>query len=212
MAGAEEIGVAQLGIRLGDAGPGGGAAEMRSGDFPERVTAVDGGAGGLHAGTKFGCGDNQHGAGLEMEWIGNRGIGGEEVAPAGAAAEMAAGKFPERVAGLDADLVAAEMIDGRSCGRVGRSERGTRGNGFCGEQQFLSGGGRRHGVDRGSVGRWSSERDGRLWRRGEIRSERRAFVGERGRETLAGKWVGARGRDVLQRCCLRTRMRIWRDE
>jgi len=212
LAGAQEIGVAQLGVGLGDARPGGGAAEVRSGELPERVAAVDGDAGGLHAGTKLGCGDNEHGAGLEMEGIGDRGVGGEEIAPARAAAEMAAGEFPEGVAGLDADLVAAEMIDGRSCGRVGRSERGTRGNGFCGEQQFWSGGGRRRGVDCGSAGRWSGERDGRPWRRGEIWSERRAFAGERGRETLAGKWVAARWRDFLQRLCRRKRMRIWRDQ
>ena len=91
MSGTEKIGVAQLGVSLGDARPGGGAAKLRSGDFPERVAALNRDAGGLHAGTKFGCGDNQHGAGLEMEWIGNRGIGDEEIVPARAAAEMAAG-------------------------------------------------------------------------------------------------------------------------
>ena len=107
---------------------------MRSGDFPERVAAVDGDAGGLHAGTKVGCGDDEHGAGLEAERIGNRWVGGEESAPARAAAEMAAGEFPERVAGLDADLVGAGRSDGRGYGRVGRNERGTRGNGFCREQ------------------------------------------------------------------------------
>jgi len=161
LAGAEEIGVAQLGIGLGYTGPGVGVAELRSGDFPERVAAMDGDARGLHAGTKLGCGDNQHGAGLEMEGIGNRGIGGEEIAPARAAAEVTAGEFPEGVSGLNADLVAAEMVDRRSYGRVGRSERGTRGNGFCGEQQFWSGGRRRGCVNRGSARRWIGERESR---------------------------------------------------
>lgn len=151
---------------------------------------MDGDAGGLHAGTKFGCGDYQHGAGLEMEWIGNIWIGGEEIAPARASAEMAAGEFPEGIAGLYADLVAAGMSDGRSHGCVGRKERGTRGNGICGEQQFWRGCGWR-GVEPGSVGRWSGERDGRLCGRREIWSEWRAFVGERGRETLAREWIAA---------------------
>jgi len=44
LAGAEAIGVAQLGIGLGDAGPGGAAAQLRSGDFPESVAALDGDA------------------------------------------------------------------------------------------------------------------------------------------------------------------------
>ena len=200
MAGAKEIGVAQLGIGLGDARPGGGAAELRSGDFPEGVAALDGDAGGLHAGTKFGCGDNQHGAGLEMKRIGNRRIGGEEIIPTGAAAQMAAGELPERVAGLDADLVGAGKIDRRSYRRIERSERGTRGNGFCGEQQFGSGGGRRRGyVDRGSARRWIGERERRLCGRGESWSERRSFAGQCGGETLTGKWIAARGRDSGQR-------------
>jgi hypothetical protein len=86
LAGAELVGVAQLGIGLGEAGPGGAGTELRSGDFPERVAALDGDAGGLHARTKIGCGENQQGAGLDVRWIGNCWIRGEEIAPAGAGA------------------------------------------------------------------------------------------------------------------------------
>jgi hypothetical protein len=95
LAGAEEVGVAQLGIGLGDARPGCAAAQLRSGEFPERIAAVDGNAWGLHAGTEHSCGDNQQGAGLDVIWIGDVGIGCEEFIPAGAAAEMAAREFPE---------------------------------------------------------------------------------------------------------------------
>ena len=43
-AGAEAVGVVQLGIGLGDAGPGGGGAEVGSGELPERIAAADGDA------------------------------------------------------------------------------------------------------------------------------------------------------------------------
>lgn len=56
LAGAEEIGVAQLGISLGDAGPGGATAQVGSGELPERIAAVDGDDWRLHARTKVGCG------------------------------------------------------------------------------------------------------------------------------------------------------------
>ena len=58
LAGAEEIGVAQLGISLGHAGPGGAAAQVGSGELPERIAAADGDGWRLHARTKVGCGDD----------------------------------------------------------------------------------------------------------------------------------------------------------
>ena len=44
LAGAEAVGIVQLGIGLGDAGPGGGGAEVGSGELPERIAAADGDA------------------------------------------------------------------------------------------------------------------------------------------------------------------------
>jgi len=44
LAGAKAIGVAQLGIGLGDTWPGGAAAQLGSGEFPEGIAAVDGDA------------------------------------------------------------------------------------------------------------------------------------------------------------------------
>ena len=134
LAGAEAIGVAQLGIGLGDAGPGGAAAQLRSGNFPESVAALDGDAWGLRAGTKIGSGDDQQHAGLDVIWIGDGWIRGEKFVPAGAAAEMAAREFPERVAGQDADCAGAESADGRSGGRGARSESWRRGKRLRWEQ------------------------------------------------------------------------------
>ena len=134
MAGAEATCVAQLGIGLEDARPGGAAAQLRSGNLPERVAGLDGDACGPRAGTKFGCGENQHDAGLDVIWIGNGWIGGEEFVPAGAAAEMAAREFPEGVAGLDANFVGVEIAEGRSDGRGARSGRWQRGRRFGWEQ------------------------------------------------------------------------------
>ena len=74
LAGAEEIGVAQLGISLGDAGPCGAAAQVRSGELPERIAAVDGDDWRLDARTKVGCGNDEHGEGSDMVWIGDIGI------------------------------------------------------------------------------------------------------------------------------------------
>jgi hypothetical protein len=44
LTGVEAIGIAQLGIGLGDARPGSAAAQLGSGDFPEGVAALDGDA------------------------------------------------------------------------------------------------------------------------------------------------------------------------
>ena len=44
LAGAEAIGVAQLGIGLGDARPGSAAAQAGSGELPERIAALNGDA------------------------------------------------------------------------------------------------------------------------------------------------------------------------
>jgi hypothetical protein len=136
LAWAEEVGVAQLRIGLGDARPGNATAQLRSGEFPERIAAVDGDAWGLHAGTEHGCGDNQQGAGLDVVWIGDLGIGREEFVPAGAAAEMAAREFPEGIAGLDADFGGVDIVHDWSNRHGVRNERRRCGNWFGWEQQF----------------------------------------------------------------------------
>jgi hypothetical protein len=75
----------QLRVGLGDAGPGGAAAPVGGGQLPKRVAGLDGeGIWGLCAGTKTGGGDDQHGAGLDAGGIGDVGIAGEELVPAGA--------------------------------------------------------------------------------------------------------------------------------
>ena len=81
----------------------------------------------------MGCRDNQQGTGLDVIWIGNVGIGGEEFVPAGAAAKMAAREFPEGIAGLDADFGGARIIYGRSEWRGARHKRRSCRNWFGGE-------------------------------------------------------------------------------
>ena len=44
LAGAEAVGIVQLRIGLGDTGPGGGGAEVGSGELPERIAAAHGDA------------------------------------------------------------------------------------------------------------------------------------------------------------------------
>src|SRR6266478_836122 len=107
---------------------------------------------------EFGCGDNQQGTGLDVIWIGNVGIGGEEFVPAGAAAKVAAREFPEGIAGLDTDFGGARIIYGRSDWRGGGHKRRSCRNWFGGEQQ----------VRRSS------------WRRGAGSWRVRRYIGERG--------------------------------
>jgi len=104
---------------------------------------------------------------LDVIWIGDGGVAGEEFVPAGAAAEMAAGEFPERITGLDADFGAAEIIHSGSNRRVVGDERRQHGNRFGWKQQFWRSGWRR-GVDSGSVRRYVGKRECRFRGRGQV--------------------------------------------
>src|ERR1700675_4622430 len=149
------VGIAQLRIGLGDARPGGAAAEIGCGELPERIAAMNGDARGLHAGTKFSCGDNQHDAGLDAVWIGNAGIGCKEFVPSGAGTEMAAREFPEGIARLNAYFGAVDIAHDWSDWHGVRHERWQRGNWFGWEQ--VGSRGRRRGVDCGSARRYGGE-------------------------------------------------------
>ena len=101
---------------------------------------------------------------MDVIWIGNVGIGGEEFVPAGAAAEMAAREFPEGIAGLDADFVGcAEIIYGRGDWRGARHKRRSRRN-WSGREQQVRRSSWRRGAGSGRVRRDIGERGG--WFRG----------------------------------------------
>ncbi len=124
MARAKAVGIVQLGIGLGEAGPGCAAAEMRGGQLPERIAGLDDeGRWGLRAGMKMGRGDYQQGAGLHASGIGETGIAGEEFVPASAFAKMKAREFPKRIAGLNADGDGWEVAGGENERAGARRER-----------------------------------------------------------------------------------------
>ena len=147
---------------------------------------------------------------MDVIWIGNVGIGGEEFVPAGAAAKMAAREFPEGIAGLDADFGGARIIYGRSDWHGARHKRRNRRN-WSGRKQQFRRRGRRRGADRRSVWHCIGERDGGFRWSGQIWRERRAFAGERWRKYLARKRVAAGWANAGKRLRTLVRMGIWRD-
>lgn len=104
---------------------------------------------------------------MDMVWIGDVGIGGEEFPPARAAAEVAAREFPERIAGLDMDFGGVGGCAGRRNRGEARCRRRQRGKRFGWEEQIWRSGWPR-GVDTGRVRRYVGERECGFRGRGEI--------------------------------------------
>ena len=108
MAFANEVGVAEIRIRVGDAGPGIAVPKLRFGNEPEGVALADGVLRGSARRSDRSRNDNLR-AYLEEIRIAKTGIERQQFLPAASVAKPCGGKLPERIAGLDSD-------DGESSG------------------------------------------------------------------------------------------------
>lgn len=94
---ADEVGVADGGVGLGDAEPGVGMVELGLRDGPERVAMTHGVLGG-GAHRRHKSGKNNLGAGLDVIGIAEAGIDGSDFLPAAPIAKALGSEFPKRVA------------------------------------------------------------------------------------------------------------------
>ena len=99
---ADEIGVAKIGIGVGDAGPGSAAVQLGLSDVPERLALADGVL-CWGAGSSDGSWNDNLRTDFKEIRIAKTGIEGEQFLPTSAVAEVRRGKLPKGVAGLNSD-------------------------------------------------------------------------------------------------------------
>jgi len=97
-----EVGIAESGVGVGDAGPGCAVAKLRLRDGPQRFSVADGVFRWRARRSERSRHDNLR-ADLESVGITKAGIECKEFLPAVPIAKAGGGKLPERVAGFDRD-------------------------------------------------------------------------------------------------------------
>ena len=105
MADEDAVGIADVGICMGDATPRGGLAVGCAGDFGKGIAELNGDFVCVRILARSSCRHNKRGAGNEAHWVSDVGICGHKFEPTGAATKMLARKGPESIALLDHDGV-----------------------------------------------------------------------------------------------------------
>lgn len=98
----KEVRIAEVGVRVRDAGPGGRVAELGLGNGPQGIALANAVFRWLALGSERSWHDNL-GADLEQVGMTEAGVEGQEFLPAAPIAQARGGQLPERVAGLDGD-------------------------------------------------------------------------------------------------------------